>query len=613
MTGKRMSWRSGALYLLAAAWPWEVYGLLPGIYVPLSVISALALAGGLVADVVRHGRPKIPFDLLWPTLLLALLPLLAFVLGEQPLTLDLFVGGVAFLAVVHTAQRRGTVLRALRLTVFSTVAVALISLAAKTGAPVPTAFSPVSGAALSFARELSGGVLTLVLGGGLAFALAFTPVSRLRRWGYIVAGLLPLSVLALIGVQTLASPSAWMLASHPALPLFPLLAGVLALWLGARICGRLVVSRLEDAPGIQMGLLTVTLGAALTGLACGILPGHGALATLGLIGAYAVPRWKGLRPAEADMESRTVLVSSALIPLAVAGLGILNIAFVFENNPRDPRNYAHLAAELISEGRYATLEARMDFLDRAVPGERRTHWWRAQARLRQNDLEGAAAAFRAALQPGSPRLLAPPAASEIEAFLGRMRDAVSAQPPEARGLAYERALMAAGRPDQALASLRVRGNGGADLPPMPALGRVLAAMLGAPETALELSEWPGGELARVFVSLGADVEHAPAGFPPDCLPLALRARADADSVCVEVWAGGAHYGGDWRIADTSPQASRTGSLYWGPFRRAGGGEWMTTLGPDMIAELRFGGEPSLDFNRAAGRPVPGEVLRVRIP
>lgn len=599
----RNHWRAAALYLLAAAWPWEVYGLLPGLYVPLSLLAALALAAGLAVDVIRSGRPKIPFDLLWPAVLLALSGL---ALGGLQDSLDLFAGGLALMAVVHTAQHRELVLRALRLTVLSTAAVALISLAGKTGTPVPTAFSPVSGAVLSFPRDLPGGALTLVLGGGLAFALAFTPMSRVQRTGLLFVGFFPLSLVVMMSIRTLMSPAAWTLPELPP-PSATLLVGAISLWLCARVCGRLIVSRLEDAPGIQIALLVVTLGGGLTALACLKLPGHGVLATLGLIAAYAVPRWKA--PAYQDAWRWPFWLAF----LTAAALGAFNIGLVFENNPRDPRNYAQTAREWLADARYEALDVYLAFWDRAVPGERRTHWWRAQMRLRQGDLEGAATAFRHALQPGLPRLLPPPATDEIEVFLGRLRDAVSAQPLEARGLAYERALLGAGRRDQALASLRVRGDGGADLPPMPALARALAAMLGAPETAAELAEWPGGELVRIFASLGADIEHAPLGFPPHRLPLVLHARADAASVCVEVWAGSAHFGGEWLVQDSVREDRAAGALYWGPFRRAGGGEWVATLGPEMLAELHFGGDPRIDFNTEAAYPSPGKALRVRIP
>jgi hypothetical protein len=130
--------------------------------------------------------------------------------------------------------------------------------------------------------------------------------------------------------------------------------------------------------------------------------------------------------------------------------------------------------------------------------------------LSQGDADGAAAAFAEAVRPGEPRLLPAPGTQEIDEMLAQLRDACSALPEDRRGLAYERALLAAGQRVNALALLRLRARGGAadNGRERRPLALTLAGMLGDPSLVEELIQWETGELLRVLETLGA-----PAGVP----------------------------------------------------------------------------------------------------
>jgi hypothetical protein len=228
----------------------------------------------------------------------------------------------------------------------------------------------------------------------------------------------------------------------------------------------------------------------------------------------------------------------------VGVLVVANLNHVSVINNHDPRNYESAAKSDFASEAYDVLQRRMDRFSSLRGAERRTHLWQARAALAEGRVKRAGAEFAIALLPIPPDerlILPPPTSDEREDFLVRLRDATSALPAGDRGLAYPRALLAAGDPASALGSLRHRvayfPREGLDVPAQP-LAQATAFLLGQLSFSDALGEFAPAQLALLLGECGATVAQAPSTVPREHLPIVLAAYADARGVHVFAWVGG---------------------------------------------------------------------------
>ncbi len=607
-----------ALYLAAFAWPWAVFELLPVVFVPLSVSSAMVLAVCTPLDVLSGTRFRVPFEFIWPIVGLALVACI----GQSPANaLASALACVAFLTTLHWVRSRGIAAWAMILSCISGAGAALLTWAAQPGWVLPTTFSLSGGIPLAFAQSMPRGLLTLLLCTGAATTLGWrnsggVPLRRLSRnsklqtqilkWGARAAALF-CALTAMAAAYPLACAFAEGLETTPGTSSgFPhLVLVVLFFWLLARIAAKAIAGWLEDTQDGQLGVCATILLAAAGMLLAPVQPGIGHAMFLAILAGYVIPRE---RP-----EAVKPFAFYWLAPVVL--LVAWNVFHVSPANPRDPRNYEASAFKALHAGQGEELGAYLDRLDQLVPGERRTHWWRARIRLNREDLEGAAEAFRTALQPGQPRMLPPPTPTEREWFLSSLRDRVSALPPGERGLSYEKTLLALGERKSALASLKLRSKGAASAPiDTRALANILAGLLGALDTEEELTTWEPGELLGVLKSLGADVERAPEGFPASSLPLVLIAEHSSHGMRIEGIAGRHRFGGVCLSSGRPAQGPPAETLpAWGPLHLTDGA-WQCTFGE--FAEIALGPSPFVyltDTITPAGGTAPRTQVRIRVP
>ncbi len=459
---------------MAAAWPWRFFETIPGTGVPLSLAIAIPLLPAGLYRLFRTERSPWPFDLFWPAAAMIVLGLAGAASWAY--------FGACFLGVLMLAQSRETALRALWLTGLSGAGAALLSLLAQAGLLFPTVFPVDSELAIAFAYRAGDAWLTLALCAGTASVLVFAPeLARPVRFSAALAAGLCLAGLGTItfygGLPAVAplGAGAGLLAHVPA---------ALCLWLLARIGARFIVGCIEsEKQGLcqasefssETGLsLFSALPAGLMALAIVLVPGEvppsaGVLA--GLLAACVLPQ--NLRPPAASLP--------LWIAPAVAALAFLHAAAVFPVlGTHEPRDYAAKASLLFEHGEDEALEALVERVEAIAPEERRSDYWLAKLRLRQKCAKPAAMAFAHAMKEGKHPLLPPPAKGEVDDFVARLRDLCSAQPPEECGLAYERALVAAGDTDSALAAL--------DLHPTAACGGLAQSV---PEMASRVADHLG--------------------------------------------------------------------------------------------------------------------------
>jgi len=598
------------LYGLAFTWPWDVYQSVPLLNVALTTMLGIALVVLCLAGVVRSGRFQGPFELIWPGVALIAMAACGILSRAGPPWGAALGSGAAFLAVLHFARPRATVIGCLWLSTLAGGGVGLLSLLGQARCILPTAFSPETGAALAFASTLEGGALTLALCCATAGVLAVSPIPAPgMRWSAAASGLVSAVALAVLALRSLPRAGFWHPPDWVSLLPLALVAMSLALWLTMRVAAKLTVARLEDAPGIHVGLLAVLAVGIVMSLALPQQPqlGHGVF--LGLLAGYSLPsRQQG---------------SARPMPIAVLAVVLLmvlaNLWHLSPDNPRDPRNYEHSAARLFESGRLTELERRLDFIDGIAPEELRTHLWRARIRLEAGDPEATASALSRALRQGRPRILPGPSQEETEQFLTRLRDHCSALPENARGLAYERALLAAGERASALAALRLRGQGGAgpavDTRP---LSRALAHLLGDRTLAGPLAQWDGAQLLRVLETLGAEVQRVPEGFhAPHLLPLVLLAQVREDKRAITAYAGAITFGGVRRnppgtVPPDAHDASLPAPVGWSALFRDGQG-WSCRFEDSDVVRLWQSPRVAFPDPPALLRPTGLGVIQVFVP
>ena len=560
------------LMLLAFLWPWEVYLYIPVAGFYLTGALAVALIAAAALDLVRTKRRGVPFELLWPVVVLAALVACLGVAGgiEAPLTklylLALFLSAARF-------ANPGIASACLKLTAIAGAGAALHHLLTPfTGVP-PTGYSLETGVSLACAWDVSSGALALALGACAAGSICSHERKKGRTAAAVVLALIPLSALMLTVHRTAWPP--WTFPYADSFSLLKAVAFVILAWLLVRIVAKLIAAK----NGRQWYVRSSFIGVAALPLSWSLLAplefqlGHALL--LGLAAVYAS---SAVGDAPAPRLRPWLLVPAGL-------LVALNLWTVYPSNTADPRNYDVAARKDLAEGRIGRLRQRMDHFESIAPGERKTHYWRALAALDEERLQLAAGEFALSVEEETDAhlLLPPPSLPEREDFLMRLRDASSQSPHPEHIFAFERALVAIGEDARALGSLRqriqfigepeVRENVSEEH--LPVLRNTVGFLLSGREVTAWPSGWTAAELLVLLKQWGAEVTSAPDGMPSELLPLSLIAQHSPRGNLVAT-----HHGPAGQPAITArPDTSQTGALAlgsWSDLANLGDG-WRSTF------------------------------------
>ena len=528
MNAERATLGRVLLLLLVVAWPWDVYQ-----YVPLSGIHLTDLTGALLvsaflADVLLSRTLRIPFELVWPVLLLIGLVWVVGPDNSYAISASLLL--VLLLAVLHFTSGRGFAWRCLAAAAASAALVALVSnvvLVLRPSTLIPTAYSLDTGAVLFGARDLSSGVWTSVV--CMVIAAWIVSSSRLTRWqraAGLAAGVVLAVSLVPVGKAMVVRREAWCTSVPMPDNVGEAIVLVVAVWLVARVAAKLAVEWLESRQGRLLLPMTI-LG--LTVLLFLVLP-------LRLRAPHAV--MLGLAAGAAGRKGSDVRVPRLAwaLPLPLAALAAVNAFRVFPENRTDPRNYDVSAAQDLARADYGRLARRMDHFDALSPGERRTHLWRANAALEQGQYRHATAQFAASLEPSEPQrrtILPRPSAEAAGRLQMRLRDVFSSRADPAGHLGYERVLVAQGNLKGAVNLLRMRVRE-TERDPLNVsaapFAEAVAFLLGNPEASETLAEWTAADLVTVLRSCGAQVRPAPPDVPRPALPVVLIAYTTATTL-----------------------------------------------------------------------------------
>ena len=602
------------LFVFSIAWPWDVYQYIPWLGGHVTGLAGAGLVALLILDLATKHDLRMPFELIWPAGLLTVCVVLSL-LGNAPGLSGAHLGALfVFVATVHFARSREGIERWVYLSCLSATGVALCTSIALITPLVPTAYSLESTAVLAFSRDLTGGTLTLLVFLLIAVhLLRRTLRANASRFQTLVAGLPP-SLLAIVLVIVVTRTShagvlrLWQPPELLSLSLVTAAALLTLLWLAARVMAKLEVARQAAAANLDMQatprMLRDTIGVAAVFCLCfpvGLTVAHGFL--LGLAAAYALP---AKQPRLAISHWRFALLAPC------AALIVFNVFHVHPDNRADPRNYDVAARADFEARRFAALARRMDVIKTFAPDERRTHLWRARMELAMGYPHSAAHQFGQAVRyPANLRqILPPPSDAEQRDFLVRLRDFCSWAPKPERMLAYEQALVAAGRADVALDSLRhrvyARGKPELTLPAEP-FAEAVAFLLRDAALVKSLGGLSPAELLLLLKQWGAVVDRAPDDFPRDLLPVVLVAQARPAAIALRAQAGvaapaTARVAPKHALARPGDPATGWGEAGWAPLAPFDSG-YLTELrlpGGGRVAEVRFGPNgtctciPSLD-------------------
>jgi len=574
------------IFLAVCAGMWSVFERIPILLTPLSAIAAAGLSLTCAVDVwLLHTRFRMPFELLWPALALLLLTLASRFAGDAALPWG-FIGAAAlFGAIQHHAPKKALVEYALWAMCVSGGLMACWELLAADQAAFPTAFSAILPLRHYSADTLADGFLLLLLTFGIALACLcrapFRPWMRLVALGAMISSGMVLYrwiLLLLSSHKSLRSPL-WEQVTP-----WRLLAILLILWLLSRLIARLFVTARREASAMHFFLAVVLILAVLTALCYPprhyLLPG----AALGLIAAYATP----------TPPIYTALPKPHPWLLAGGSLGLAcMVCFHFMHldplNVYDTRNYESRLAALFETGCFGELQATLSQIEQIAPQERRHHFWHSKLAISQDRLEEAADAFIAASKPSENLILAAFSEVKQERLLAELRDKTSAKKKGARGLAYERALLAAGEEKNALAALHLRKKypQGVGFSPEP-LAEVLAYMLGHPGLTETLAQWNERELLGVLASLGLQAQQAPPEFPRETLPLMAAAHWQDTRLTLLVRGKGYTLTEGRSFTMQHYVSGNLNATSWSPLVHFPGVGWHSRLrNPSSLAELRW--------------------------
>ncbi len=579
MTHRSTQLSAWLLFLYAFLWPWELYHYIPWLGVYGTSLIGTMLATLLIYDILRHHHLHVPFEFIVPVLGLLVVVLLHLMPDASAVTSQQVGMLLLFSATVHFGRNRQHIQDILWISMLSGAGAALWTIAARHAAVLPTTYSPHTKAVFAFSRDLSGGMLTLVIGSMLAFEFFFLAkragISRFGRVGLLL--LAHMMGIAAIPICRSAATDGWW---QP--PLFDCsrstLPGLLMLlWLAARILGKVhIVGREEKASYPLRGLLLRTLCAAVVFCLCfqvSLSAPHAFL--LGIAAAYMLPE---KNPASSLPAWRYALL------LPFIALLSWNALHVYPDNPSDTRNYELAAQCDFDVGQLDSLEQHMAFIKHYAPDERRPHLWQARAALIRQYPYRAAIAFAQAVRDETAeqdQILPLPTRVERDGFLDWLRDVCSSSKTTDQMLAFEYALVADENPEAALDSLRhrmkPRRTNRGDVS-STALAHALAFLLGDATLVPLVAEWPATELLAALRHCGATILPAPETLHKNLLPLVVTARATPDGLALFCQSSeGTQAQHLMSVSPATQHAQDMETPVWTPLLQMGNANWRMKL------------------------------------
>ena len=570
-------WVHGAVYLGAIAWPWGAY---EQVFHGQGVFSAalLALLLAFVVSWFRHGRPNIPFDVLWPVLLLNGGVAVAWGTGEGAAAPGIIIGCAAFLLALFGATSQTLVYRALAASLLSSGGVAVLTALAEFNKVFPSFFARQGGVVGTGPTNLVD-ALTLFSWSVMVAGVLF--VGRRHLLSRTVSWLLPIVALA-------CGAAFYLVARHLhnelrvwtpnysalAFPMFPLL--LLSFYLASRVAARVFV-----LAGFRLFCPETLLGLALLFFILvfaliGRFPSPGLCFSFGLVAAL------GVQHTFRNRETAKIgWVWLLLVPVLVA-----HAVLVF---PGDARDYVRHAQQLKQE---EGIQAAGDYLGLVLnrfPGESRARLELAGTELENGQVEAATDSFLASMRDRrATHVWGAPGSGEAARFLATLKLRSDGMP----GIPYERCLAGVGRMQEALSVLRTRVHAGpnVDMDSAP-LRRALISLMGGDETGPCLSDWSAAELLGGLNLCGTYCQtvQAPTEIPRRFLPMVLAARPVHDGRMVSVFYPGGQLGRSWHMPSCSGETPGEGESLWlEPVLDADTGEWYLPLGG--VADIAFGDE-----------------------
>ncbi len=572
----------GTVYCAAVAWPWGAYAQVyggQGLFSGALVALALALAGTWV----RRGRPGIPFDLLWPVLLMGTGVAAFSVMGERSVPPSPILGCIAFLLAVFGAANQTLVYRALALSSLSAGCVAVLTVLAEFNKVFPTFFAAQGGVVGAGPAGLADALV--LFSWSPVMAVALFAGRRNLAWR-VASWLLPVSALCcgaalfLTARRLQESFCLW----NPdysvlALPTLPLV--LLGLYLASRTAARVLILDAPCLVSLPRCLAGVLLICSLLLAFVGAFPPLGLCFSFGLVAALGVPHTR--RNAEPIRLGWPWLV---VVPVIAAHAVVLF--------PGDARDYLQQVRQVKGDSGAAGAAAFLDLVLRRFPGEAAARLEVAELELESGQVEAAADTFLAALRERRGSMVYSPSKSQAAVqFLDRLKERAAPR----SGIPYERCLAGAGRTKEAVATLKTRVKAGpvveVDLEP---LQRALAALLGVETAKADLSDWTAAELLAGLKLCGdyCQSARAPEAVPRRYLPAVLTSRPTRDGRMIMVFYPGGQTGRTWRMPACSGETPGEGETWWlDPDVDADTGEWYTALAGS--ADVQFGNELRLSL------------------
>ena len=528
MRADRASLTAACCIALSALWPWHLYTTLPGAGVRLTDLLCAALVAAAVVDVFRARTVRLPFELAWPAALIAVLLIIAH--GTAAPAWRSIAGLVVFAAGVQTMRDPRVVRTAVVAAAFSVALSALVAPMLESIRILPTAYALSAPAVMHGPRSLPEGFWIYLAGAacGLAVALDAAHPPRLRKYG---------AAAAVIAITAVGRPAYALVVAAPAWEPSALLsqgaaaaaATVVGAWLIARVGARLIVASQDRR---AWGPLAIAAGVGAWAVSRVVAPGTDVALHDGFLLAIAVTA------ARVSGERRQEVPRWVWPALAASGLLVVwGAVHVDPHQTDDPRHYEARVAADLTAGDAEQARARLARIEEYVASDRRFRLCWARTELAAGRLRDAGLHLAAALAPleGERRQTLPVPTPEVwRPLLADVRDAVSAERDPAALLAYAYALAAAGEAEGAVDLLGDRMTAlpppdGVDPTPVAPL---LAALLGEPELADAIAQWPRERLWGAAVAMGVCTSQVAVSSGPVSVPsdIALAVVYGCDEV-----------------------------------------------------------------------------------
>lgn len=536
-------------YSACLTWPWCVYEMLPGTSLTWSAVCLAGITLHAITTLPHYGKLRVPWELIWPVVAAA-----ALVTWLAPASLPaVLLGAAGFWAMIHLyGDGRVWCQGAMLLACGAAIATVVHATHGLLGLP-PTVILPGFSLELAFPHSVTEALFVWTGSALLGAGVVVHPAAG--RWQRIVAMVATLIVLAGLFMATpdlLHLARGTTLTTWSELPAAAMVARLLIVWLLARVAGKALVRAWTDKTAAAVLAGIAPIAGALMVLCGAHVTGVGLALPLALM-ARAGMRVKDRLP-KLSLQERIAATATVLLLLAMFSY---NTLYVSPGNGADPRNYAARAERAEASGDLATVKPLLKAVIARNPGEARAALWLGRVALATGHPDHAAEYVAEMTQRSEGTILPPPTDREVEDFLTELRDGISLS-EEISGLAYERALVAAGDPEDALALLRLRK-------PHPlgiaidkaVLVTLLTNLLGSEKMEESLERFSAEQLAGVVVAIGADIRRAPEGFPAHLLPVVAWLRPDPDSLTLHARAGAHTFG----VSLPGPESHIPG---WGP-------------------------------------------------